>query len=103
MAEHGGGKAASRGASSSGADDAPTPPPVPPVVDVEDGDAVGRTKVPREWAIENGERVLGIRHHELVAALHEDRRAELTLNAVVKTVEEWRAKVQNPDTVDEED
>lgn len=74
------------------------PPFVPPL---EPDDSEGRTKVPRDWAINNGERVLGIPKHELVAALHEDEREELTLNAVRKTVDQWRAKVQNPDTAEE--
>lgn len=64
-------------------------------------DTQGRTKVPMSWALENGQRVLGIPRHELVAALGEDEREELTLNAVRKAWEDWRDKVQNPDVAEE--
>lgn len=77
---------------------ATAPPFQPPL---EEGDSEGRTKVPLAWIIENGERVLGIPKHELVAAFTEDGREELTLNAVRKTVSDWRLKVQNPDVAEE--
>lgn len=77
-------------------------PSAPPVItQVEDGDSEGRTKVPLSWALENGERVLGIPTHRLVAAFLGDVREELTLNAVRKTVAEFEAQVQNPDTAQE--
>jgi hypothetical protein len=65
-------------------------------------DSQNRTTVPRVWALENGERVLGIPRHELEAALGEDEREELTLNAVRKAVDTWRGQVQNPDTAQED-
>jgi hypothetical protein len=68
---------------------------------VEDGDSEGRTKVPLSWALDNGERVLGIPRHVLVAAFEGDEREELTLNAVRKTVAEFEARVQNPDVAEE--
>lgn len=74
-----------------------TTPPVIPLI--EEGDSEGRQTVPLAWVLENGERVLGIPTHALYAAFHEDEREELTLNAVRKTVAEFGAKVQNPETI----
>jgi hypothetical protein len=76
-------------------------PTAPPRQAVDEGDSSGRTKVPLSWALEHGERVLGIPKHVLVAAFEGDEREELTLNAVRKTVDQFQAKVQNPDAAEE--